>query len=308
MDILQLQYFQTIARLENLTKASESLYVAQPNLSVSMKRLEEELDVALFDRRRGRIRLTQAGRLFLAHVDRMLGELEEGIAEARALEEKHGERVRVASVIIDLMGNLLEMFLPENPGISVEHIHCHNDEVIDRLRRDEADFGFVFGAPRAEGLEYIEIDRCERVVQLSAAHPLAGRGSVSLAELSGQPFICNLARDDRTVLDGLDRRGLLKPDVVYCCDDNRVELSMIAGGGLSIAPLSNFIKLRRDYPAQDIACLRVREPLPEAQLCMVRPAGRRLSAEALRFYEMVSLFFEREQEIRQEYYRDHPAE
>lgn len=304
MDILQLQYFQTIARLENLTKASESLYVAQPNLSVSMKRLEEELDIALFDRKRGRIRLTPAGRLFLSHVDRMLNELEEGITETRALEEKSGERVRVASVIIDLMGNLLELFLPENPGISVEHIHCHNDEVLDRLLRNEADFGFVFGIPAADGLECIEIDRCERVVQLSGSHPLSARGEVSLSELNGQPFICNLARDDRTILDGLIQRRLFKPDVVYRCDDNRVELSMIAGGGLSIAPLSNFLKLCRDYPSQDLACLRIRESLPESILCMVRPMGRRLSAASLRFYEMVSLFFRSEHEIRQEFYQN----
>ena len=40
MDLLQLQYFQTIAKLENMSKASEYLYVAQPTLSVSMTRLE----------------------------------------------------------------------------------------------------------------------------------------------------------------------------------------------------------------------------------------------------------------------------
>jgi len=298
MDILQLQYFQTVARLENLTKASELLYIAQPNLSVSMKRLEEDLGIALFERRKGRIRLTPAGKLFLSYVDRALEDLGSGISEARAMEEQAVERVRIASVIIDLVGNLLDLFLPENPDIAFEHVHCHNDEVLRKIQRDEADFGFVFDNPRDDSMEYIEIDRCERVVQLSASHPLAGRGIVSLSELKGQRFICNLARDDSMLLDSLSRSGALQPGIAYRCDDNRVEVSMITGGGISIAPLSNFIKLTRDYPGQNLACLRIREKLPEARLGMVRPMGRHLSAASLQFYHMVSRFFQREEEIR----------
>lgn len=299
MDLLQLQYFQTIARLENLTKASELLYVAQPNLSVSMKRLEEDLGVSLFERRRGRIRLTQTGKLFLSYVDRALEDLSRGVSEARAVEEKAGERVRVASVIIDLVGNLLDMFLPDNADVSFEHIHCHNDEVIGKIQRDEADFGFIFGDPQDDGMEYIEIDRCERVVQLAASHPLAGRGVVSLSELGGERFILNLARDDQALFDRLFRSRALQPGVFYRCDDNRVEVSMLIGGGVSIAPLSNFIKLTRDYPDQELACLRIREALPEARLGMVRPMGRHLSAASLQFYQMVSRFFRQEEAIRQ---------
>ena len=306
MDLLQLQYFQTIARLENLTKAAELLYVAQPNLSVSMKRLEEDLGVSLFDRRKGRIRLTQAGRLFLAYVDRVLGDLDRGVTEVRAAQAKAGERVRIASVIIDLVGNLLDMFLPENADIAFEHIHCHNNEVLKKIQGDEADFGFIFGDLHDDGMEYIEIDRCERVIQLSASHPLAGRGAVSLSEIGGQRFICNLARDDEALYERLFRSRVLQPDVFYRCDDNRVEVSMITGGGISIAPLSNYIKLTREYPGQNLACLRIRDPLPEARLGMVRPMGRHLSAASLRFYQMVSQFFRQEEEIRRAFTRTLP--
>jgi DNA-binding transcriptional LysR family regulator len=301
MDILQLQYFQTIARLENLTKASELLYIAQPNLSVSMKRLEEDLGIALFDRRKGRIRLTPTGKIFLSYVDRVLEDLNTGISEARAVEAKAVERVRVASVIIDLVGNLLDLFLPEHAEISFEHIHCHNDEVLEKIRRDEADFGFIFGDPQDDGMEYIEIDHCERVAQLAASHPLAGQGMISLSELNGQRLICNLARDDSALFDGLFRTGALQPGVFYRCDDNRVEVSMLNGGGVSIAPISNYIKLTREFPGQDLACLRIRERLPEARLGMVRPTGRHLSAASLQFYQMVSRFFRREDEIRRAY-------
>ena len=115
MDILQLQYFQTIARLENITRASEILYVAQPNLSISIKRLEEDLGVSLFDRRKGKIKLTDTGRLFPAYVDDVLGQLDKAVEQVRESDRHAREKVRVASVIVDLIGALLHDFLPEHP-------------------------------------------------------------------------------------------------------------------------------------------------------------------------------------------------
>lgn len=298
MDILQLQYFQTIARLENISKASELLYVAQPNLSVSIKRLEEDLGVALFERRRGKIKLTPAGRLFLGYVDGILAHLDEGVAATRESQRQSNERVRVASIVVDLMGSLLNEYLSSHEHVSFRQLNCLNSEVPDRVLRGEADFGFVFGAVAQQGLEYIEIDSCERIVQLSRAHPLAEKRVISLPELNGQRLICNLARDDEQVLRELSHGKRLRPDVFYTCDDNRVEISMMTrGGGVSIAPLSNYLKLINATPELDITYLRIREPLPPARLGMIRRTGDHLSGAALQFYELVSRFFLHEREI-----------
>ena len=49
MELLQLKYFQTVARLEHMTKAAEELHIAQPSLSKTIARLEKDLGVPLFD-------------------------------------------------------------------------------------------------------------------------------------------------------------------------------------------------------------------------------------------------------------------
>ncbi|MCD8115666.1 MAG: LysR family transcriptional regulator [Oscillospiraceae bacterium] len=298
MDILQLQYFQTIARLENISKASEILYVAQPNLSTSLKRLEEELGVSLFDRRKGKIKLTPTGRLFLGYVDSILGQLDQAVTTLRETERQANEQVRVASVIVDLMGSLLDDFLSRHPGVCFRQLHCRNDEVVERVLNGSADFGFVFGIPPLQGLEYMEFDRCERVVQLAKSHPLAEKGLVSLKDLDGQPLICNLSRDDGELIEELTHAGKLRPDQRFFCDDNRVEVSMaLHGGGLSIAPLSNYLKLLHREPGLELTCLRIREELPPARLGLIRRDGVRLSQAALQFYEIVARFFLQEREL-----------
>ena len=298
MDLLQLQYFRTIARLENITKASELLYVAQPNLSVSLRRLENELGVALFDRRRGKIKLTQTGRLFLDYVDGILDRLDEGITAVRDTDRRSGEQVRVASTIVDLMGRLLKAYLPDHADVAFHQINCRNSEVADKVLNGEADLGFVFGACPLQGLEYIEIDSCQRGIQLAASHPLAGVGTVSLADIDHQRFVCNLSRDDDQVFGELARVTGFRPEVFYECDDNRTEVSMLLyGGALSVAPLSNYLKLVNEEPALGLTFLQVAEPLPMCRLGMIRRTGDRLSPAALQFYELVSRFFQNERAI-----------
>ena len=63
MEIQQFRYFLTAARYENLTKAADELHIAQPALSQSVKRLETELGVSLFDRKNHRIELNEQGKL-----------------------------------------------------------------------------------------------------------------------------------------------------------------------------------------------------------------------------------------------------
>jgi len=67
MDLRQLRFFTEIARTGNFTRAAERLRIAQPAMSVAIKRLEEELDLVLFNRQDKRVTLTAEGEVFLEH-------------------------------------------------------------------------------------------------------------------------------------------------------------------------------------------------------------------------------------------------
>jgi DNA-binding transcriptional LysR family regulator len=77
MDLTMLRQFAVVARLEHLSRAADELHVAQPSLSRTIARLENELGTPLFDRA-ARLRLNPAGALFRGYVERALGELDAG--------------------------------------------------------------------------------------------------------------------------------------------------------------------------------------------------------------------------------------
>ena len=85
MDLLQLRYFLVVARREHISKAAEELYIAQPSLSRTIRRLEKEIGVPLFDRRGKSIRLNQFGQAFLEYVEQQFRLLEEGQHKVREM-------------------------------------------------------------------------------------------------------------------------------------------------------------------------------------------------------------------------------
>lgn len=81
MELNQIKQFCVIARTESISKAAEQLYIAQPSLSQTLKRLETELGTPLFERRGKRIVLNGAGKIFLKHCDRIITSLENAVRE-----------------------------------------------------------------------------------------------------------------------------------------------------------------------------------------------------------------------------------
>ena len=97
VDLLQLRYFQAVARHQHVSRAAAELHVAQPALSRAIARLEAELGVPLFDRRGRRVRLNRFGAMFLARAERALGELDQGqheLRDAAGLAQGNGGRRR----------------------------------------------------------------------------------------------------------------------------------------------------------------------------------------------------------------------
>lgn len=118
MELLQLKYFQVVARMQHMTKASEYLKIAQPSLSKTISNLEKDLGVKLFDRKGKYIVLNEYGSIFLKRVDEALSAIDTGKKEICDLIEDSTYEVKLlvlacSSLIPDLLGDFRNI----NPNI-----------------------------------------------------------------------------------------------------------------------------------------------------------------------------------------------
>src|SRR5215203_554236 len=113
----QLECFLAVARLGNLSRAAEEMYLTQPTLTARIKALEEELGDPLFVRTSRGMRVTEAGREFLPYAERIVGEFEEGKGGVGGLRGGSGGRLRIGAspgVGTYALPGLLERFAVEH--------------------------------------------------------------------------------------------------------------------------------------------------------------------------------------------------
>ncbi|MEK0313427.1 LysR family transcriptional regulator [Cohnella sp. 56] len=152
MDIRQLRYFVTVAEEGQITAAAKKLHMEQPPLSRQMKQIEDELGVVLFDRTGRRLRLTPAGERLRERAIRLLGQLEETVAEVR----EHGDGVRgvlsVGAVVscTSLLPGPLGRFRERHPQVSFKLSEGDHHLLGERLDRREIELAVArlpFEAP-----------------------------------------------------------------------------------------------------------------------------------------------------------------
>ena len=237
MELNSLRQFLVVARLEHLSRAADELRVAQPSLSRTIARLENELGVPLFDRG-GRLRLNDAGRLFRDHVERALGELDAG---RRAVAEAAGAglgTVRLASETFLTLTGPLAAFKRAHPAAEIELLWSPADDMARVLRAQDVDLCIASQPIHGHGLDSALLFDEPVAVVVPADHPLAERGSVTIADLADQPFVT--AREGhwlRRLLDRLFAARGLTPKIVCVSDEHSAIASLISAGlGIGLVP------------------------------------------------------------------------
>jgi DNA-binding transcriptional LysR family regulator len=140
MDLLQLRYFQAVARHQHVSRAAAELRVAQPSLSRALARLEADLGVPLFDRHGRRLVLNRFGAAFLARVDSALEELDQGRRELDDLGGLAHGSVAVAAESLLLLTDLLAGFLTARPGVSFQLFQSPAPAMAGFLHTGQVDF------------------------------------------------------------------------------------------------------------------------------------------------------------------------
>lgn len=187
MTLQQLYYFQAIAELQHYNKAAEKLHVTQPSLSKAMANLEEELGIALFEKRGRNVALSKYGAMFLSHVERIIEEKELAEREVKQLVDAttgHIDIAYITPIAQYYIPRLVRQFLSreENQHVTFTFTQSYTDRMLEGLKHNE--FDVIFGSMADEdNLEFIPIIKEELVVIVPAGHPLADKKSIELSEI-----------------------------------------------------------------------------------------------------------------------------
>jgi DNA-binding transcriptional LysR family regulator len=185
----QLEAFTQVVRRGSVTAAAQALYVTQPALTARLNALERSLGAPLLVRRRGGVRLTEAGRAFLPYAERALQAISEGRTVLADLSRGAAGHIAIcASPIVSTyaLPTILNRFSSTHPGVQVAVRTGHSEEMIELVRRDEVAVGLLraFNEPDVEQFTLYED---ELVLVVHAAHPCGD--VVRLADLGGEQFV-----------------------------------------------------------------------------------------------------------------------
>lgn len=185
--------FITLAEMRNYQLAADRLFTTQATLSRHIMSMEEELGIVLFDRSHKRVELTDMGFRFLPYARRALDIRENYAADlARKLREVNGHLVigfHRSSTYYNIT-DLLSEFSKEFPNIRISVTEAKTDALREMVRTNQCDFVFLREMKASHRtLDCITVNLDLLSVVLSADHPLACRGSVTLEDLKEEKFM-----------------------------------------------------------------------------------------------------------------------
>ncbi len=291
MDLLQLRYFQTVARYEHMTQAARELALAQPSLSQTIARLEEELGVPLFDRQGRHIRLNQFGHAFLRRVERIFAELEDGRRELAELAGLEQGRITFSIMNTPLLPDLLRAFLAAHPRVSFRLSLQHTlQEVRQQLERGEIDICITTPPIEQPGITWQPLLTEEIYLLVPAGHRLAQYESIHLREAAHEPFVAlqpgTIVRD---LTDQFCRRAGFVPNVAFEGDEPSTIRGLIGAGlGIGFIPALSWQYFQSE---PTVARVRITEPRCERTIGLAWRETLYLSRAARAFREFVVEYF-----------------
>ncbi|ALM83476.1 LysR family transcriptional regulator [Bordetella sp. N] len=228
-----LSYFLAVVAHGHLGRAASACAVTQPALSKSLKRLEEDTGLALFDRGARAVRPTAAGLAFAEHARKVVDQYEDAIRHAQALSSGEGGLLRVgatAAAMDTAVLPALEILLPESPGLRVVSTMGVADELHDLLEQGALD---AVVAPMERvvpaALRQQAVGRDDLRIVVRRGHPLLKHEAVTLEVLAGQRWILpkrtSLLRQQ---LDAAYANAWLEPPVPV------LEVDFVSAGALKL--------------------------------------------------------------------------
>ena len=193
MELRELRYFLAVAKEESISKASEALFVTQPNLSRQMQKLEKELGQRLFIRGSRKITLTEAGRLLKKRAEELIELYDKTEAELTSPIEDIGGDIYIGggeSYVLRIIAKTARTIRADYPNVKFHLFSGDMDSVSEKLDKGLIDFGIFIEPSDLSKYEYLRLPLVDTWgVLMRKDSPLAVREYVTPEDLRNLPII-----------------------------------------------------------------------------------------------------------------------
>ncbi len=273
MDIRQLRTFSCVAELGSLSKASDTLRVAQPALSRQIKLLEHELRADLFTRNGRGMVLTDAGRLLLARTSGIVRQIDQVRDEIQSAGGPPSGRVvlgLVPTVSCVISARLARRTVDKYPGISLCIVESYSGHLMEWLHRGEMDLALIYGPSSDLHLTVQSLGRDPIVAVGPRGSGLSNRKQVDIGWLLKQRLVLpSHSHGLRALIEQAAAKKKLKLDVKLEADSFRVLTSLVEEGlGYTLLPPSS---VRNEVASGRLETAAIAKPAPMRELTLASP-------------------------------------
>lgn len=243
MNLNQLYYFTTVAKVEHFRYAAELLNISQPSLSYAISSLETELGIPLFEKQGRNVSLTKYGKIFLGYVTTALDTLDEGKKQILHLTNEHTGHIDIVYV-----SPLASHYIPQTVRHFLDQPHLKGHEItftfkqaftshiLEGLKSATYDIGFCSYVEDEPLIHFEPICKQELIAIVPPKHPLSHFDKIDLKQLEPYPFV-SYAKESGLgkITRNLFKEAQFNPHIICEGEDETALLGLVSQGfGVSV--------------------------------------------------------------------------
>ncbi|WP_261841035.1 LysR family transcriptional regulator [Aliamphritea ceti] len=291
LSVRHLRAFLQIAATGSFTRAAESLHQTQSTLTATIKQLEQQVGLSLFDRTTRSVILTQAGERFLPQAKQLISDFDTAIGDLQAISAHQHGLVTVAaspSTVSRLLPKLVQLYKAEYPDVDI----CLRDDNAAQLEQliisNDADFAIAASHSQHPDLNYQQILTDDYGVVLTRHHPLSDIPQLTWQQIEAEPLV-HLSSDSAI-------RQQLTEHIPAFSQPPGLEVSTTSGlaalveQGLGITLLPALAASTTAF--QNLNFVPLSNPLITRRICIITRKSRSLSPAAASFLKLIQQYLE----------------